>query len=75
MVRYNIRINHGDNNITKKYYFVHKDWANISKEESDKAFNDAVQELNRIYKTYGRFATEVGIIRLFNTYGFEISIP
>lgn len=73
MVRYNIRVNYGDDNMEKMFYFTHKDWSTISKEGSDKAFNDAVTELNRIYKTYGRFATQVGITRLFDTFGFEIS--
>lgn len=73
MIRYNIRVNYGDNNRTNKFYFAHKDWRNVTQEESDKAFDSAVKELNRIYKTYGRFATEVGIIRLFESYGFERS--
>ena len=68
MIRYNIRITHGDNEFVKTYYFVHKKWNTISKEDSDKAFNDAVQELNHIYKTYGRFATETGILRLFDSF-------
>lgn len=73
MIRYNIRVNHGDDNVTTKFYFVHKDWQTISQEESDKCFDSAVKELNRIYKTCGRFATEVGVIRLFESYGFERS--
>ena len=36
-------------------------------------FNEAVKELNRVYKTYGRFATTTGVIRLFESFGFEIS--
>lgn len=75
MVRYNIRINSGDNDVTYKYYFVHKDWETISQEESDKAFNEAVTELNRIYKTYGRFATKTGVLRLFDSFGFMESLP
>ena len=47
MVRYSIRINHGDNNITTQFYFVHKDWQTISQEESNKAFDKAVKELNQ----------------------------
>ena len=73
MIRYNIRINHGDNDITTRFEFVHKNWKTISAEESDKAFNEAVKELNRVYKTYGRFATTTGVIRLFESFGFEIS--
>lgn len=71
MVKYHIRVNHGDDDKTVQYHFVHKDWATISQEDSDVAFNDAVTELNRIYKTYGRFATQVGVLRLFDSFGFE----
>ncbi len=74
MVRYHIRINTGDADKTATYYFVHKDWDKISQDESDTAFNDAVTELNRIYKTYGRFATPVGVTRLFESFGFERTI-
>lgn len=73
MVRYNIRVNSGDDDVTIKYEFVHKDYANLSAEEQDKAFDKAVKELDRIYKTYGRFATTAGVVRLFNSFGFEIS--
>ncbi|MBQ8218257.1 MAG: hypothetical protein IJZ79_03035 [Bacilli bacterium] len=74
MLRYNIRVNYGNNNLTKKFYFVHKDWETMSAEDQDKAFNDAVTELNRIYKDYGRFATQIGIVRLFEKYGFDETI-
>ena len=74
MIRYNIRVNHGDANITTKFYFVHKDWATISQEDSDTAFDKAVKELNRVYKNYGRFATEVGIVKLFESFGFERTV-
>ena len=54
-----------------EYYFVHKDWNTISKEESDKAFDVDVKELDRIYKNYGLFATEIGVCRLFKSFGFD----
>lgn len=73
MVRYNIRVNSGDDDVTIKYEFVHKDYANLSTEEQDKVFNEAVKELDRIYKNYGRFATTTGVVRLFNSFGFELS--
>lgn len=73
MIRYFIRVNNGDNDTTVKYSFVHKDWDTLSKEEQDKAFDNAVKELERIYKSYGRFATSTGVIRLFNSFGFELS--
>lgn len=57
MVKYNIRVNYGDADITKKFEFVHKSWNSLSNEEQDKAFDKAVKELNRVYSTYGRFAT------------------
>lgn len=75
MVRYHISVNNGDNDVTVKYYFVHKNWNTISKDESDKAFDAAVKELDRIYKTYGRFATEVGVCRLFESFGFDRTYP
>lgn len=71
MRRYNIRINYGDNDATSKFYFVHKDWQTISNEDSDKAFDKAVKELDHIYKDYGRFATTTGIAKLFAKFGFE----
>lgn len=58
----------------KKFEFVHKFWNSLSNEEQDKAFDKAVKELNRVYSTYGRFATSTGIIRLFDSFGFELSI-
>ena len=74
MTRYHINVKTGDDNVTNTYYFVHKQWADISPEESDKAFDNAVHELDYIYKTYGRFATSVGVIRLFDKFGFENTI-
>jgi len=74
MRRYNIRVNIGDDDITHKFFFVHKDWENLSDEEQDKAFDEAVKEINRVYE-YGRFATQVGVSRLFAKYGFERTLP
>ncbi len=75
MVRYHIRINTGDANVTDVYHFTHKSWNTITREESDKEFDKAVKELNRIYKSYGRFATKTGVLRLFEAFGFELSPP
>ena len=58
----------------KKFEFVHKSWNSLSNEEQDKAFDKAVKELNRVYSTYGRFATSTGIIKLFDSFGFELSV-
>ncbi len=70
MVRYHIRVNTGDKDKTHMYYFVHESWQTVSEDYTDKAFDVAVSELNRIYKTYGRFATQTGVIRLFKSFGF-----
>lgn len=58
----------------KKFEFVYKSWNSLSNEEQDKAFDKAVNELNRVYSTYGRFATSTGIIKLFDSFGFELSV-
>lgn len=73
MIRYFIRVNNGDSDNTVKYCFTHKDWNKLTQAEQDKAFDAAVKELERIYKSYGRFATNTAVIRLFNSYGFELS--
>lgn len=74
MNRYFINVNNGDANITKQYCFVHHDWDSMSVEDQDAAFDKAVKELNHIYKDYGRFATTIGVIRLFESFGFELSL-
>ena len=71
MVRHRIRVNVGDKNVTVLFYFIHKDWATISEEESARLFDEAVKELNHVYKDYGRFATGIGVTKLFESYGFE----
>ena len=75
LIRYSIRVNHGDADVTVKYYFVHRDFASLTDEEQNEAFDMAVKELNRIYKMYGRFATEAGVTSLFRSFGFERTIP
>lgn len=74
MIRYHIRVNVGNENKTIQYHFFHKNWSVISQSESDAAFNDAVTELNRIYKNYGRFATQTGVTKLFESFGFERTV-
>ena len=74
MIRYQIRVNVGSEERTIMFYFVHKEWQSKSDEEQNKEFDDAVKELNRIYKEYGRFATTTAVTRLFDKYGFERSI-
>lgn len=75
MIRYNIRITYGDNATCRKFYYVHENFNKLSKEEQDAAFNDAVTELDKIYKEYGRFATTHGINALFKKFGFIESNP
>lgn len=73
MIRFSIRVNYGDNDTTVKFDFVHKDWNTMSNDEQYKAFDKAVKELDHIYKTYGRFATTTGVLRLFDSFGFTLS--
>lgn len=75
MIRYNIRVNTGNENITTKFYFVHKDWEKLTSEEQDEAFHKAVTELNRVYEDYGRFATQRAVESLFDKFGFIRSTP
>lgn len=75
MVRYNIRIAYGDKKACRKFYYVHERFNELSEEEQDAAFNDAVTELDRIYKNYGRFATINGINALFKEFGFVETTP
>ena len=44
-------------------------------DEQKTMFNNAVQELNHVYKDYGRFATNFGVIKLFKKFGFEETVP
>ena len=74
MVRFHINVNYGDADTTKLFWFVHKNYQNLSDDEQALEFDKAVKELDRIYKTYGRFATTVGIKRLFDSFGFEESV-
>lgn len=73
MIRYHIRVNYGDSDTTQLFEFVHKDYATLTIEKQNKDFDKAVKELNRIYSSYGRFATTTGILKLFDSFGFEIS--
>lgn len=75
MLRFNIRVNIGDNNITNKFFFVHKEWQTLSEDKQIEQFDLAVKELNKVYKDYGRFATKIGVTKLFSKYGFEESLP
>lgn len=69
MVRYHINVKVGNEDRKVYFEFVHKDVDKLSKEEMDVEFDKAVKEIERVYN-YGRFATEVGVARLFETFGF-----
>ena len=73
MIKFSIKVNYGDADTTASFDFVHKNWNVLSSEEQTEAFDKAVKELDRIYKTYGRFATTTGVLRLFNSFGFDLS--
>lgn len=59
---------------TEVYHFVSKNGDTLTVEQQAEAFNEAVQELNRVYE-YGRFATKAGVLSLFDKFGFEWSKP
>ena len=46
-----------------------------TEEEQTKDWQAAIDELNHIYKDYGRFATSVGVNKLFEKFGFERTMP
>ena len=74
MKRFYIKVNNGDNDVTVKYEFVHKDWQTLSEDEQSKQWDIAVKALDHLYKTCGRFATQVGVSKFFEQYGFERTI-
>ena len=75
MLMFHIRISTGDKNLVRQYHFVHKQYKTLSEDEQKADFDKAVKEINHIYKDYGRFATSVGVIKLFDKFGFERTIP
>ena len=75
MMMFHIRVNTGDHDVTRMYWFVHKQYATLTAEEQSEDWDKAVKELNHIYKDYGRFATPTGVMRFFGAHGFEITIP
>ena len=74
MVRFYINVNIGDDERTVKFWFIHKNYDTLDEDKQQEAWQKALDELNHIYKDYGRFATEVGVCRLFNKFGFERSV-
>ena len=43
---------------------------NLDSENADKRFDEAVKEINRIYKEKGRFETYAEVKKHFQKYGF-----
>ena len=74
MVRFYINVNIGDDERTVKFWFVHKNYDTLSEEEQQADWQKAIDEINHVYKEYGRFATEIGVCKLFNKFGFERSV-
>jgi len=72
---FHIRVNTGDKDTTKMYWFVHKDHDTMSVEEQAEQWDAAVKELNHIYKDYGRFATSAAVYSFFKYHGFEFTVP
>ena len=73
-LKYNLMMNHDSIEVSDRIFGfatpAQKEFNAIFRE---KAFDLAVKELNFIYSTYGRFATKIGITRLSNHFGFELS--
>ena len=75
MIMFHIKISTGSDNVTRVYHFAHKQYDTLSEEEQKEAFDKAVKEINHIYQDYGRFATSIGVVKLFDKFGFERTIP
>lgn len=63
IVHYKIRIMYGD--VIEQFVFD-----NLDSENADKRFDEAVKEINRIYKEKGRFETYAEVKKHFQKYGF-----
>ena len=74
MIRFHINVNNGDDDVTIRYEFVHKEWQTLSEEDQYKQWDIAVKAIDHLYKTCGRFATQVGVSKFFEQYGFERTI-
>ena len=75
MLMFQIKISTGDADKVRVYHFSHKQCDTVSIEQQKDDFDTAVKEINHIYKDYGRFATSVGVLRLFDKFGFERTVP
>lgn len=63
IVHYKIRIMFGD--VIEQFIFD-----TLDSENADKRFDEAVKEINRIYKEKGRFETYAEVKKHFQKYGF-----
>ena len=63
IVHYKIRIMYGD--VIEQFVFD-----TLDNENADKRFDEAVKEINRIYKEKGRFGTYAEVKKHFQKYGF-----
>ena len=63
IVHYKIRIMDGD--VIEQFIFD-----TLDSENADKRFDEAVKEINRIYKEKGRFETYAEVKKHFQKYGF-----
>ena len=63
IVHYKIRIMYGD--VIEQFIFD-----TLDSENADKRFDEAVKEINRIYKEKGRFETYAEVKKHFQRYGF-----
>ena len=63
IVHYKIRITYGD--VIEQFIFD-----TLDSENADKRFDEAVKEINRIYKEKGRFETYAEVKKHFQKYGF-----
>lgn len=63
IVHYKIRIMYGD--VIEQFIFD-----TLDSENADKRFDEAIKEINRIYKEIGRFETYAEVKKHFQKYGF-----
>ena len=63
IVHYKIRIMYGD--VIEQFIFD-----TLDSENADKRFDEAVKDINRIYKEKGRFETYAEVKKHFQKYGF-----
>lgn len=68
---YNVHVPVGDSGQAVLFQFRHVSREHLLSCDTDKIFTYAINELNKIYTNYGRFALEDAVSNLFASYGFE----